>query len=61
MRIRLVIAVLAALVLGTSMAGARTQWVIRDKAYDVDTVVFPHMAGPGMIVAKYQVAEILTA
>ena len=58
MRIRLVIAVLAALVLGTSMAGARTQWVIRDKAYDVDTVVFPHMAGPGMIVAKYQVAEI---
>ena len=58
MRIRLVIAVLAALVLGTSMADARTQWVIRDKAYDVDTVVFPHMAGPGMIVAKYQVAEI---
>ena len=58
MRIHIVVAALAALVMGTSMAGARTQWVIRDKAYDVDTVIFPHMAGPGMTAAKYQVPEI---
>ncbi len=58
MRKHLVITALAALVLGTSMAGARNRWVIRDKAYDVDTVIFPHMAGPGMITAKYQVPEI---
>ena len=58
MRTRLLIAAFAAMLLGTAMAGARTQWVIRDKAYDVDTVIFPHMTGPGMIAAKYQVPEI---
>lgn len=55
---RFIFAVLAVMVLGTSMAGARDQWIIRDKAYDVDTVIFPHMAGPGMVCAKYQVIGI---
>ncbi len=58
MRTRQLIAALAALLLGTVTASALNQWIIRDKAYDVDTVIFPHMVGPGMISAKYQVPEI---
>ena len=32
---------------------ARDQWVIGDKAYDVDTLIFPHLAGPGVTAAKF--------
>ena len=58
MRTRFVLAVLVLAALGMATADARNQWMIRDKAYDVDTVIFPHVAGPGMICAKYQVPDI---
>lgn len=32
---------------------ARDQWVIGDKAYEVDTLVFPHLVGPGVTAAKF--------
>ena len=58
MRTRFLLTVLVLAVLGTTTASALNQWIIRDKAYDVDTIIFPHMAGPGMICAKYQVPDI---
>ena len=43
----------------TCVAGlARDQWTIRDKVYDVDTVIVPHLVGPGMTCVKYHVQEI---
>ena len=42
-----------------ALAGnARDQWVIGDKAYDVDTLIFPHLAGPGVTAAKYDIPEL---
>jgi len=32
---------------------ARDQWIIGDKAYEVDTLVFPHLVGPGVTAAKF--------
>lgn len=37
---------------------ARDQWVIDGKAYDVDTLIFPHLAGPGVTAAKYDVPAL---
>ena len=37
---------------------SRDQWVIGDKAYEVDTLIFPHLAGPGLTAAKYDVPEL---
>ena len=46
-----------ALVVPTS-ATARDKWVIGDKAYDVDTLIFPHRAGPGVTAAKYDIPAL---
>ena len=52
----LVLAVSLSLV---AVAGwSRDQWVIGDKAYDVDTLIFPHLAGPGVIAAKYDIPAL---
>ena len=43
----------------TSATGyARDQWVIGDKAYEVDTLVFPHLVGPGVTAAKYDIPAL---
>lgn len=48
-----------ALVVGTAATGyARDQWTIGDKKYDVDTLIFPHLAGPGMTAAKYDIPAL---
>ena len=46
---------LVALVLCSITGTARDQWVIGDKAYDVDTLVFPHLVGPGVTAAKFDI------
>jgi hypothetical protein len=43
---------------GTVTGSARDQWVIGDKAYEVDTLIFPHLAGPGVIAAKYDIPAL---
>ena len=43
----------------TCVAGlARDQWTIHDQVYDMDTVIYPHQVGPGMICVKYEVPDI---
>ena len=37
-------------------AGARDQWTLDGKAYDVDTLIYPHPVGPGVEFAKYETA-----
>ena len=32
---------------------ARDQWTLNDKAYEVDTLIFPHPVGPGVTFAKF--------
>ena len=32
---------------------AKTQWNLAGTVYDVDTLVFPHLVGPGVIFSKY--------
>ena len=49
---------LAALLLGTATGLARDQWTIGDKAYDVDTLIFPHLVGPGVTAAKYDIPAL---
>ena len=44
--------------LGTVATSARDQWVIGDKAYDVDTLVFPHLVGPGVTAAKFDIPAL---
>ena len=51
-------ATLALLLMGTVTGAARDQWTIGDKAYDVDTLIFPHLAGPGVIAAKYDIPAL---
>ncbi|MBQ9576278.1 MAG: phosphodiester glycosidase family protein [Muribaculaceae bacterium] len=46
---------LIALALVALAGSARDQWVIGDKAYEVDTLVFPHLVGPGVTAAKYDI------
>ena len=45
--------VLVLLVLTATTAMARDHWVIGDKTYEVDTLVFPHLVGPGVTAAKF--------
>ncbi len=45
---------LTALAMPLSSA-AKTQWTINQKVYDVDTLIYPHPVGPGVIFAKYDV------
>ena len=49
---------LAAMLLCSLTGTARDQWVIGDKAYDVDTLVFPHLVGPGVMAAKYDIPAL---
>ena len=49
---------LVALLLCSFTGTARDQWVIGDKAYDVDTLVFPHLVGPGVTAAKYDIPAL---
>ena len=49
---------LVALILVAVAGHARDQWIIGDKAYDVDTLIFPHMAGPGVTAAKYDIPAL---
>ena len=49
---------IAALLLGTATGLARDQWTIGDKAYDVDTLIFPHLVGPGVTAAKYDIPAL---
>ena len=37
---------------------ARNQWTIGDKAYEVDTLIFPHLVGPGVTAAKYDIPDM---
>ena len=46
---------LGLLLLAAGGAGARDQWVIGDKAFEVDTLVFPHLVGPGVTAAKFDI------
>ena len=50
--------ILTLLALSLVSASARDQWVIGDRAYDVDTLIFPHLAGPGVIAAKYDIPAL---
>lgn len=52
-----IIFALAAL-LGVSAASARDQWTIGDKKYDVDTLIFPHLVGPGVTSAKFDIPDL---
>ena len=51
-------ALIAALLLVPVTASARDQWTIGDRAYDVDTLIFPHLAGPGVMAAKYDIPAL---
>ena len=53
---RLLFLAIALLVVVTAFA--RDQWVIGDRAYEVDTLIFPHLAGPGVIAAKYDIPAL---
>ena len=46
------------LLLVTATGIARDKWTIGDKAYEVDTLIFPHLAGPGVIAAKYDIPDL---
>lgn len=41
--------------LASTTVTARTEWTINGKAYEVDTLIFPHPVGPGVTFAKYDV------
>ena len=47
-----------ALLLGVATGSARDQWIIGDIAYEVDTLIFPHLAGPGVTAAKYDIPAL---
>ena len=50
------LAVLAAI--AAMPAHALTEWSINGKAQKVDTLIYPHQAGPGVIVSKYDLPAI---
>lgn len=54
----LILSALLVLLLGAGTGQARDQWVIGDKAYEVDTLVFPHLVGPGVTAAKYDIPAL---
>jgi len=49
---------LAALSLLALSGLARDHWTIGDKAYEVDTLIFPHLVGPGVMAAKYDIPDL---
>ena len=49
---KLIFLVALVLLLASPMR-ANSQWTVGSKVFDVDTLVFPHMVGPGVIFAKY--------
>ena len=49
---------LVAVLIGTATGMARDQWTIGDKAYDVDTLIFPQLVGPGVTAAKYDIPAL---
>lgn len=49
---------MALVALATDSAMARDQWVIGDRAYEVDTLVFPHIVGPGVTAAKFDIPAL---
>ena len=49
---------LVAVLIGTATGMARDQWTIGDKTYDVDTLIFPHLVGPGVTAAKYDIPAL---
>ena len=53
MKRNIVLALFAVMLLGTTAGAARDQWIIGDNAYEVDTLIFRHLAGPGVYAAKY--------
>ena len=58
MRRHLLLTLLLAVSLGITTGAARDQWVISDKAYDVDTLIFPHLVGPGVTAAKFDIPAL---
>ena len=58
MRRRLLLTVLLAVFLGFSMSTARDQWIISGHAYDVDTLIYPHLVGPGVTSAKFDIPAL---
>ena len=52
----LVLAITLSLVAVTGWS--RDTWTIGDKAYEVDTLIFPHLAGPGVTAAKYDIPAL---
>ena len=42
-----------ALALVCTTGSARDQWTVGDKTYEVDTLIFPHLVGPGVTAAKF--------
>ena len=55
---RFFIAVILTLVIGCATGAARDQWIIGDKAYEVDTLIFPHLVGPGVTAAKFDIPAL---
>ncbi len=49
----LLCAITLSLTLATGVA--RDLWTIGDKSYEVDTLIFPHLVGPGVTAAKYDI------
>jgi len=41
------------LALVCTTGSARDQWTVGDKTYEVDTLIFPHLVGPGVTAAKF--------
>lgn len=50
--------ILLLLIAGVLTGTARDQWVLDGKAYDVDTLIFPHLVGPGVTAAKFDVPAL---
>ena len=46
------------LITGVLTGAARNQWMIGDVACDVDTLIYPHMVGPGVTAAKFDVPAL---
>lgn len=54
---KLLFLVASALLLASPMH-AKTQWNVGGKTFDVDTLVFPHLVGPGVTFAKYDLPDM---
>ena len=52
------IAFLVAVMVGAVTGVARDMWTIGDKTCEVDTLIFPHLVGPGLVAAKYDLPAL---